>query len=431
VDLFKPIDDILIALLLLLLLSRALGLLFQRFKVSPIAGEVLGGILLSPLLFGLLSEDPVTGTPDLITFSEFAIIVIMFHSGLYTDFSSFRKYRWTSIVVGAFGVVVSFALIFLLSYLVFSLSLETSLFLGAILSNSAIEVSSAMLVNTRYVKLRTIVVGASFIDDILAVFVLGVVLSFVKTTPGILLPVVGEVDGIASSAINLVWTSAKVLLFLLITFYILSRFSHKILDRFATRKFEILLSVGFLFALGLGIFARLAGLHEVIGVYLAGLILSQWGVMPDAMLTRGIAWMKFKETFTLMMESLFSPIFFGVVGLLLGSSLVELGGERVGYIIVGVVLFTFFAFMGKIVGCGAGARIKKIAPSGALLVGAAMGGRGALEFILIKSGLMEGLLSPDEFSIIIIVTLMTILLTPVLYGVILRWKKDDLDRIDL
>jgi len=149
------------------------------------------------------------------------------------------------------------------------------------------------------------------------------------------------------------------------------------------------------------------------------------------MLTRGIAWMKFKETFTLMMESLFSPIFFGVVGLLLGSSLVELGGERVGYIIVGVVLFTFFAFMGKIVGCGAGARIKKIAPSGALLVGAAMGGRGALEFILIKSGLMEGLLSPDEFSIIIIVTLMTILLTPVLYGVILRWKKDDLERSDL
>ena len=141
--------------------------------------------------------------------------------------------------------------------------------------------------------------------------------------------------------------------------------------------------------------------------------------------------MKFKETFTYMMDALFSPIFFGVVGLLLGATLVSDGGDSALYIFVGVVLFSFFAFMGKIVGCGAGARIKKIAPAGALLIGASMGGRGALEFILIKSGLREGYLSPDEFSIIIIVTLMTILVTPILYRVIQRWKRDELDSSDL
>jgi Kef-type K+ transport system membrane component KefB len=400
-------------------------------RISPIAGEVLGGLLLSPLIFGLLSESSSGGTPELITFSEFAIIVIMFHSGLYTDFSSFRTQKWTSIVIGAFGVVASFSLIFALSFWVFGMSLETSLFLGAILSNSAIEVSSAMLANTKYDKLRTIVVGASFIDDILAVFVLGVVLSFVKTTPGILIPFIGEVEGFASSALSLGWTSLKVLAFLLLTFYILSKISHKVLDKFASRRFEVLLSIGFLFALGLGIFARWVGLHEVIGVYLAGLILSQWGIMPDPMLTRGIAWMKFKESFTNMMEALFSPIFFGVVGLLLGSNLVSDGGDSVIYIIIGVVIFSFFAFMGKIVGCGAGARVKKIAPSGALLIGVAMGGRGALEFILIKSGLKEGLLSPDEFSIVIIVTLVTILVTPILYSITQKWKEKDLDKTDL
>jgi Na+:H+ antiporter len=414
-----------------MLLSRALGLLFKRVRISPIAGEVLGGVLLSPLILGLLSEQGSIGTPELITFSEFAIIVIMFHSGLHTDFSSFQQQKWTSIIIGALGVVASFALIFALSYWVFGMRLETALFLGAILSNSAIEVSSAMLANTKYDKLRTIVVGASFIDDILAVFVLGVVLSFVKTTPGILLPVFGEIDGIASSIISLGWTSLKVLAFLLLTFYILSKLSHKVFDRFVGRGFEVLLSVGFLFALTLGIFARAVGLHEVIGVYLAGLILSQWGVMPDPMLTRGIAWMKFKDSFTNMMEALFSPIFFGVVGLLLGSNLVNDGGDSVLYIIIGVLAFSFFAFMGKIVGCGAGARIKKIAPSGALLIGVAMGGRGALEFILIKSGLKEGLLSPDEFSIIIIVTLMTILITPILYSITQKVKEKDLEDTDL
>ena len=392
----------------------------RRLKVSPIAGEVIGGLLLSPLVLNLLKEGAT-----LITFSVFAIIVIMFHSGLHTDFSSFREHKWTSLVVGTFGVVVSFGLIFALSWLVFSLSIETSLFLGAILSNSAIEVTSAMLSRTRFDKLRTIVVGASFIDDILAVFILGVVLSFVSRTPGVLIPLVGELDGATATIVSLLFTSVKVIAFLLITFYVLSKVTQKILDRFSRKGFEVLLSIGFLFALGLGIISRWMGLHEVIGVYLAGLIMSRWGVLPDPMLTRGVNWMKFKETFTLMMDSLFSPIFFGVVGILLGSSLYNEGGSSFFYILIGVLAFTFFAFMGKIVGCGIGARIKKIAPSGALLIGTAMGGRGALEFILIKYGLVEGLLSPDEFSIVIIVTLLTILLTPFLFRFVENWKKDD------
>ncbi len=355
----------------------------------------------------------------------------MFHSGLYTDFSSFKEHKWTAIVIGTAGVIVSFLMIFALSAFVFGLSLETSLFLGAILSNSAIEVSSAMLARTRYDKLRTIVVGASFIDDILAVFILGVVLSFVSRTPDVLIPLVGELQGNTATIVNFVVTSIKVIAFLLITFFVLSKLSHKILDKFSKMGFEVLLSIGFLFALGLGIISRWMGLHEVIGVYLAGLILSKWGILPDPMLSRGINWMKFKETFTLMMDALFSPIFFGVVGILLGSSLVAEGGNSILYIFMGVLIFSFFAFMGKIVGCGIGARIKGIGPSGALLIGAAMGGRGALEFILIKSGLKEGLLSPDEFSIVIIVTLITILLTPFMYRFIEKWKRDDPSLKDL
>jgi len=50
---------------------------------------------------------------------------------------------------------------------------------------------------------------------------------------------------------------------------------------------------------------------------------------------------------------------------------------------------------------------------------------------LIKSRLKEGLLSPDEFSIIIIVTLMTILITPILYSITQKVKEKDLDDTDL
>ena len=94
------------------------------------------------------------------------------------------------------------------------------------------------------------------------------------------------------------------------------------------------------------------------------------------------------------------------------------GVSEIGVLLFGVLIFTFFALMGKVVGCGFGARIKGILPKEAMLIGAAMGGRGALELILIRSSTDEGFLNSSQFSILTVVTLMTILLTPVIYRIL-------------
>jgi Kef-type K+ transport system membrane component KefB len=62
--------------------------------------------------------------------------------------------------------------------------------------------------------------------------------------------------------------------------------------------------------------------------------------------------------------------------------------------------------------------MRRFSRSGALLIGVALGGRGALEFILIQSGLSTGLLDHDQFSTVTLVLLMTILLTPLLFRVV-------------
>jgi len=408
--LFSSIEDILIALLLLILLGRSLGLLARRLKVSPMVGEVMGGLLLSPLLLGLLEA----GT-DLSLFADFAIIVIMFHSGVFTDFSSFKSQKNSSLIIGALGVIVTFGLIFTSSYFVLQFGFKTSLFLGAILSNSAIEVCATLLRDVKNERLRTLVVGASFVDDIMAVFVLGVVLTFVGTTQENALPILGGLEYEISPFLLLSITSVKVVSFLFLTFMVISRLYAKVLDRFIGRGFEVVMTIGFLTAFALGIFSRWVGLHEVIGVYLAGLLFSRWGILPDPMLSRGIAMMKFKQTLNAMMESIFSPIFFGFVGILLGGALsgIEMGEASV--LIFGLAILGTFALAGKVVGCGAGARFMGFKPAGAMVIGIAMGGRGALEFILIQSGLEKGLLDQNQFSLVITVTLMTILLTPVLF----------------
>ncbi|MCK5773841.1 MAG: cation:proton antiporter [Thermoplasmata archaeon] len=411
--LFSPISDILLALLILLVLCRMLGLIFERYGISPIVGNVMGGLLLSPLILNLLASDG-----DLSVFVSFAIIVIMFQSGVFTDFASFKRYRMTSLVVGTMGVVVSFALIFVLSYWGFHFSLEASMLLAAILSNSAIEVCAVMLKDSRNERLRSIVIGASFVDDILAVFVLGVVLSFTKHSSPLPENIVGGTSDAVTAAMDLGFTSVKVIVFLLVTSYVLSLVVGKVLDRFSRKGFTLLLSIGFIFAFGLGILAKWVGLHEVIGVYIAGLLISRWGISPDPMLARGVSLMKFKETLNSMVVSLFSPLFFGFIGIMLGDALSDQGVSQIGVLLLGVLIFTFFALMGKVVGCGIGARMKGIMPKEAMLIGAAMGGRGALELILIRSSTDEGFLNSYQFLILTVVTLMTILLTPVIYRVL-------------
>jgi Kef-type K+ transport system membrane component KefB len=415
---FQPVDDILIALLILLLVSRVLGLMSKRFNLSPMVGEVLGGLLLSPLFLNVLAVGS-----DLELFASFAIIVIMFHSGISTDFSSFRRHQVSSLVIAIMGVAVTAVSIFCLVYLVLGFPFDTSLFLGAIIANSAIEVTASILRNSSE-RLRAIVIGASFVDDVMAVFLLGVVLTFVGSEPHEVLPLLQYMGVHVSRGVALLITSAKVLFFLLSVFFIFSKLFAVLLDRFVNRGFEVLLTIGFLTAFGLGIFSKWVGLHEVIGVYLAGLILARWGILPDPMLTRGIASMKFQETLSFMMDSLFSPIFFGFVGVLLGGALAGLGGD-LAMIYLWVVLIAAIAIGGKIIGCGLGAKLRGFPTPGALLIGIALGGRGALEFILIQSGLNTGLLDQSQFSTIILVVLVTILITPFLFRLVRTRSRDE------
>ncbi|MEE9151020.1 MAG: hypothetical protein V3U20_04205 [Thermoplasmata archaeon] len=46
--------DYLYWLLLLLLFGRALGEVFRRFEFQPLIGEVLAGLILGPVLLGLI-----------------------------------------------------------------------------------------------------------------------------------------------------------------------------------------------------------------------------------------------------------------------------------------------------------------------------------------------------------------------------------------
>ena len=84
-----------------------------------------------------------------------------------------------------------------------------------------------------------------------------------------------------------------------------------------------------------------------------------------------------------------------------------------------IILFAILAVLAiaaKVIGCGIGAKLSGFTSSSSLAGGAAMCGRGALELVLLSYGHDIFILTDEQFSAVVLVTLMTILVTPIIYS---------------
>jgi len=378
-----------------------LGVIFTKYNFQSLVGEVIGGVILSPLLLNVL-----TPNETLKIFSQFGIIMLMLLSGLLTDFHAFEENKFKSLIVGMLGVVFSMAFIFSVMYLL-GFSWVTSLFISVILSNTAVEVCARILMRRNVSKkVHAIVMGASFVDDIIAVFLIGLVGSLAM----------GE-----SVTVNfLIITSAKVILFisvsLIILPYLLERY--RVIDHLigtGPQREKILLTFTVLFAILFAIIAQYSGLQGIIGAYIAGLIIGKWGSKVGPLLKRRVAYEDLVDDIEPISHALFTPLFFGFVGLQLGTILSELTISAM--VILLVVLLSVAAIFGKFLGCGLGAIISKTSREEAGYIGLAMGGRGALELILLSIAYDRGIITGEVFASVIVVTLITVIATPLLlYG---------------
>ena len=79
------------------------------------------------------------------------------------------------------------------------------------------------------------------------------------------------------------------------------------------------------------------------------------------------------------------------------------------------------AMAGKILGCGLGSIASRLGNKEAIVVGTAMCGRGALELVLLRYGVGLGIISETMFLALVITTLATIIITPILYVYVKKW----------
>ncbi|MHC1604926.1 MAG: cation:proton antiporter [Candidatus Methanofastidiosia archaeon] len=373
-------------LLIVLIVALFGRLLSKKIRQPSILGELIVGMVIGNL--GI-----ITLTRTMEDVADIGILFLLFAAGLSTNFEEFKRVGKSSTVVAFSGVILPF----LLGYFVtsfFGYSSILALFIGVSLVATSVGVNTEILIesNTIKTKVGTVILTAAVIDDVIGIIVAGMVAAIVLT---------------GSVAINMILETVFLSAFFLIVSLTLvvklfKRFSKKIIK--IKSNADILL-LGLIIALLLGVIAENMGMSIITGAFIAGLIIGQTHVSRLLL-----------EHVSLFGESLFIPIFFVTIGMQFDISAISSLG-----------LFTFalitVAIIGKIVGCGIGARISNFTGRESFAIGVAMIPRAGVELVLVKIGLEYGIISSEIASVILTMVIVTTLITPPMLSYILKKLK--------
>jgi Kef-type K+ transport system membrane component KefB len=380
--------EFLLDLLLLLLCAKVTGELLRHLGFSPLIGEVATGIALGPALLGWVSPNDYIRAVAML-----GLVVLMLVTGMNSRFDLFLKARFRALAIAVLGMAASFALGFGAMY-AWGYPTITCLFVGAALSNTATEVV-ARFVGTR--PLGQLMLTVAFIDDILAVYVIGI-LSMAARGGGLDLSLfLRATVGIVAFMLAVAYLSREL---------IVKRDLMRRLWRFERGGIPITFALSL--ALALAVVARRVGLHEIIGAYVAGLFISRLRERPDALLLSRIRLNAMLEDLSMSFQTILTPMFFAYVGLSLSP---DWGGIKLGVLLTLVAA----AFLGKLLGCGGGAAAVGYRGRDRLAIGVAMCARGSLELAVLLLGLEARVVPSEVFAMMTIATLATTVLTPVLF----------------
>ncbi|MHC4268075.1 MAG: cation:proton antiporter [Planctomycetota bacterium] len=384
-------EHLIVNLILILTVAWFLGRVFARFGLPVVLGELLAGIILGPPLLGIIdASEPIE------LLAEFGIFFLMFYAGLEMDPKEAVEHIWPSISVAIGG----FVLPFLLGYftcIMFGGTTFQSLFIGMGISVTAIAVQARILhdMHIHNTSIGHIIIGAAIVNDILALISLSILLELAES---------GTIQ-IFQVAFIVFKVAAFFVFTILIGQFVIPRFIRKLDDR-EGKAFTFALVC----ALAMAYFAELAGLHLIIGAFLAGQF-----VRKEIMDIR--IYQKISDRFFGISYGFMAPIFFVSLSF-------HLHIQWEWSIIFFIITITFIAIVGKILGCGLGAYLYGQSFWESTIIGSGMNGRGAVEMVIaavvIKSSdkllssqtITEPLLTQDQFSALICMAFITTMFAP-------------------
>lgn len=415
--------SLLLPLALILLLSKLLQMGCKRVKMPQVVGMLLAGIIIAFIDkipgINLLNDSARAGIKFL---AEIGVVLIMFSAGLGTNLNSIKSSGVSAIVVTSLGVIVPMGLGFLVAGLFNgfggTITLEdgltvsktwSNLFYGVILTATSVSVTVATLKEMHRLngKAGTIIISAAILDDIIGVIVLSVVLSL---------------SGAGSSGENtlgsLMCSNDVVAVFLNVLFFFIFtiaigvgiHYLFKYLNKKKphTRRLPIF-GLAFCFFMAFAS-EKFFGVADITGAYFAGLALAGIGhhINPirDVLADDTSDYIERKSD--VLSYMIFSPIFFANVGINADFSGLKATMIRFGccYILAGL--------LGKVLGCGIGAKITGNHLKDSIRIGIGMMARAEVALICANKGIDAGLVDSGMSTFIVIMIIVSSFVTPLI-----------------
>jgi len=376
------LDSIEFQMSLLLFVALAGYLIAYRINQSAVVGIILVGIIVGPSVLGL-----VTYTDFVSSLGHLGAVVMLFTIGLHFNIKEIVNVKY--LFIAALGIVIPWIAGFYLAR-PFGFDNDASIFIATALTATSIAITANVLKEMG--KLDTTaakaIIGAAIIDDVLSLLALTIAEE--------------AVSGDLSATLILI-TVAKAIAFLVIGIIVGGLIVRKVMvrldstsfcNKYPESNFILAIMIAFLYSL----LAELMGLSAIIGSFLAGVSLTRVELKHNEIFREGAEYL----------QIIFASIFFISLGVLLDFHFFTL------HLTWFVLALTAVAILTKIIGCGVPARLVRISTRDSLTIGMGMVPRGEVAMIVALIGLNRNLIMQDTYSAIVLMSLLTTIIPPLI-----------------
>ncbi|MBI2651829.1 cation:proton antiporter [Candidatus Woesearchaeota archaeon] len=379
---------------LLLFVALAGYLLAARINQSAVIGEILVGLLIGPSLLGL-----ITYTDFVRSVAHLGAVILLFVIGLEFKLKDIFNFKYS--IIALVGVIIPWIGGFYTAKL-FGYGFGSAVFVGTALTATSIAITANVL--REMGKLQTdaakAIIGAAVIDDVLSLLALSMSEQIVSGT-------------LSATSIGFVLFNASA--FLIVGAYVGNKFlsrvvakvdNTKIAKKFPEFVFIFAMMIAFFYAM----IAELIHLSAIVGSFIAGVSLGSVVLRHSKDYKEGAEYL----------HIIFASIFFVSLGIL--ADFHALTANVIWFLIA----LTIVAVLTKVIGCYIPAKLLGMSHQDSTVVGFGMSPRGEVAMIVALIGLNAGLIKQDIYVSLVLMSLLTTILTPI---VLRNWlyKKSFMD----
>jgi Kef-type K+ transport system membrane component KefB len=386
--------------------SRVLALVLRKLGQPLVIAEVLAGIALGPSLLGVLSPStlqlffPASSMGLLGVISQLGLVFFMFLIGLELEPALLRGLGKSALAISPTSIALPFALgAGVAVWLAPTLSLpgvpvsSFVLFLGVAMSITAFPVLARILSERGLIHtpVGALAIACAAVDDVTAWCLLAFVAAVVRAS------------GLAAAALTLVFAVVYCAAMWFVARPLLAKLVRQRTDRRGISQRMVAFTVVLLLLSALT--TEAIGIHALFGAFFFGVIIPREGGLAHGL----------RERLEDLVVVLLLPLFFAFSGLRTQLGLLDSSGA---WLICGLLILV--AVAGKWGGSTLAARATGQSWKDAMAIGVLMNTRGLMELVVLNIGLDLGVISPQVFTMMVLMALLTTVMTSPLLAMLQR-----------